>query len=499
MPIMTAALQGLEVQPVTAEADLIFGLPKFIVVGLADTAVQEARDRVHSALKNSGFDFPRHRIIINLAPASVKKVGSWYDLVMALSLIVAQQKNLILATEHSLFLGELGLSGEVRPVRGVLAVLLQAEKFDWQHIFVPQANAAEAALIKNLKVYPVAELSQLIDHLTGKKLIKPFHSPKQTVNQKSFEVDLADIKGQVVAKRALEIAASGGHNLLFSGPPGCGKTMLAKALPSILPPLAESESLIITALYSVSGLLVGGQLLSSRPFRSPHHTASAVALTGGGVNLRPGEITLAHLGVLFLDELPEFARVVLENLRQPLENGQITIARAAGSVTYPAAVQLVAAMNPCPCGFLGDQQKNCSCVPFQIQRYQKKISGPLLDRLDLHLSLSRVKPDELFSEQPAESSAIVRQRVAQARELQRARLKIFGCSTNSQLSPQIIKKVCSLSPGAKKLLETIVWQEQLSARGYFRLLKVAQTIADLVQAEQIQENHLAEAWQFRQG
>lgn len=496
---MTAALQGLEVQPVTAEADLIFGLPKFIVVGLADTAVQEARDRVHSALKNSGFDFPRHRIIINLAPASVKKIGSWYDLVMALSLIVAQQKNITLATDHSLFLGELGLSGEVRAVRGVLAVLLQAKKFDWQSIFVPQANAAEAALIKNIKVYPVASLRQLIDHLTGKKLIKVFKPKSKLINKDFFDVDLAEIKGQLVAKRALEIAASGGHNLLFSGPPGCGKTMLAKALPSILPPLAEAESLIITALYSVSGLLVGGQLLTSRPFRSPHHTASAVALTGGGVNLRPGEITLAHLGVLFLDELPEFARIVLDNLRQPLENGQITIARAIGSVTYPASVQLVAAMNPCPCGFLGDQQKICSCAPIQVQRYQKKISGPLLDRLDLHLSLSRVKPDELFSEKSAEPSAIIRQRVAGARKKQQERLKIFNCSTNSQMSPKIIKKICQLSPGAKKLLETIVWKEQLSARGYFRLLKVAQTIADLAGLEQIQENHLAEAWQFRQG
>ncbi len=515
--VYSAATVGLKAQPIEVEVDLIGGLYKFQIVGLPDAAVKESRERVSLAIKNSGMKPPSHtrqRVIVNLAPADLKKQGPAYDLPIAMAFLLASNQLHIEDLEGKLFIGELSLEGKLRQTNGLLPVALMARKERFQTLFVPAGNAAEAALVlvrdlaltsqseeDNFKVIPVKSLKQLILHLKGEQLI-PFSQPTEVEQfyQKADSLsDMTYIKGQEQAKRALEIAAAGGHNLLMHGPPGAGKTLLARSFPSILPDLNIEEALEVTRIFSVAGQLPAKQsLITKRPFRAPHHTASTVSLIGGGTHPRPGEITLAHRGVLFLDEFPEFSRYFLESLRQPLEDGLVTVSRASGSLTFPAKFILVGAMNPCPCGKLGDSQQICTCLPSQISKYQRKISGPLLDRIDLHIEVPRLAHDKLSSEKVAESSDLIRQRVSQARKIQRQRfLKIEGMMTNSEMAMPQIKEYCQIDLVSQTLLRNAMSQLHLSARSYFRLLKIGRTIADLANEQDIQASHIAEALQYR--
>lgn len=490
---------GINGEEIIVEVDISNGLPGFDIVGLPDTAVKESRERVRAALKNSGLMFPMTRITVNLAPADLRKDGSSLDLPIAVGILTAAGSLLQEEAEGKIFVGELALDGSIRQVAGVLPMILYAREHGWREIYIPQGNAAEGELVDGIDVYTPASLSELVSHLKKQERLTPL--PKIQFGTETAgcgDVDFAEVRGQQVVKRALEIAAAGGHNVLMVGAPGSGKTMLARRLPTILPPMTEDEILEITKIYSIAGLLNGKkQLVLERPFRSPHHTVSACALIGGGSVPKPGEVTLSHNGVLFLDELPEFSRQALEVLRQPLEDGVVTISRVQASLSFPARLILITAQNPCPCGFLGDKVHSCTCRPHEIERYRRKISGPLLDRIDIQVTVPRLEYDDLKDKTEGESSAVIRSRVVKARGVQRKRFEGSGVHCNAQMNKKQLNKYCKLEPQAEAMLGKYFAALGLSARTHDRIVKVARTIADLEGSAAIKAAHIAEAIQLR--
>ena len=489
---------GVDGMLINVEVDVSHGFPSFDIVGLLDTAVKESKERVRTAIKNSGIKLRQEKVTINLAPADIRKDSSGLDLPIAVALMTAYGVISAEKLQDAMFAAELSLEGELRDIRGILPMAVNARDNGIKKLYVSEGNANEALLVEGIEVYAVKSLTALVDHLIGKVMLQPAESSAEEIETDKMFEDFADVQGQFVAKRALEIAAAGGHNVLMVGSPGAGKTMLARRMSSILPEMTRQEALEITKIYSIAGLLKNNSgLIKERPFRSPHHTTSAAAIIGGGTIPRPGEVTLSHNGVLFLDELPEFSKATLEVLRQPLEDGKVTVSRVNASLTFPSRMILIAAMNPCPCGYYGDKEHPCNCTPNEIKRYTRKLSGPLLDRIDIHIRVPRVEYKELTATGKAESSAEIRKRVSAARKRQLERLNEYGLFCNAQMNHALIKKLCPISQEAQQLLEQVFKKLDLSARSYDRIIKTAKTIADLAAVDIIDAQHIAEAVQLR--